>query len=176
MRAQRVREAENRVEMQTGKWTAEGAAKSWIYFQPSTLRRRAYVRCRRYAGISQSAWNHSMNQGVTGVRSEIATDIGAMVNLVKEESDIPCAVCGRIREINEKRDSVKKRKPSVKESFILSQTVFFFWLQKPCSVVNALGWWQLIQFCRMVISLRADYPLHFAQKLFFYFCLRLGIT
>ena len=30
--------------------------------------------------------------GVTGVRSEITTDIGAMVNLVKEESDIPCAV------------------------------------------------------------------------------------
>lgn len=29
---------------------------------------------------------------VTGVRSEITTDIGAMVNLVKEESDIPCAV------------------------------------------------------------------------------------
>jgi tryptophan synthase alpha chain len=46
--------------------------------------------------------------GVTGVRSEITTDIGAMVNLIKEESDIPCAVCGRIREINEKRDSVKK--------------------------------------------------------------------
>ena len=76
-----------------------------------------------------------MNQGVTGVRSEITTDIGAMVNLVKEESDIPCAVCGRIREIHERRDSVKK------EPFILSQTVFFFWLQKPCSVVNALGWW-----------------------------------
>ena len=35
-----------------------------------------------------------MNQGVTGVRSEIATDIGAMVNLVKEDSDIPCAGCG----------------------------------------------------------------------------------
>ena len=34
-----------------------------------------------------------------------------------------------------------KGKPSVKEFFILSQTVFFFWLQKPCSVVNALGWW-----------------------------------
>ena len=46
-----------------------------------------------------------MNQGVTGVRSEITTDIGAMVNLVKEESDIPC---GRIREIHERRDSVKK--------------------------------------------------------------------
>ena len=29
---------------------------------------------------------------VTGVRSEITTDISAMVNLVKEESDIPCAV------------------------------------------------------------------------------------
>lgn len=141
MRAQKVREAENRVEMQAAQWTADGAAKNWIYFQPSTLRRRAYVSCRRYAGISQSAWNHSMNQGGTGVRSEITTDIGAMVNLIKEESDIPCAVCGRIREINEKRDSVKKRKPSVKESFILSQTVFFFWLQKPCSVVNALGWW-----------------------------------
>lgn len=81
-----------------------------------------------------------MNQGGTGVLSEITTDIGAMVNLVKGESDIPCAVYGRIREIHEKRDSVKK-KPSVKESFILSQTVFFFWLQKPCSVVNALGWW-----------------------------------
>ena len=60
------------------------------------------------AGISQSAWNHSMNQGGTGVQSEITTDIGAMVNLIKEESDIPCTVCGRIREIHEKRDSVKK--------------------------------------------------------------------
>ena len=30
--------------------------------------------------------------GVTGVRSEITTDIGAMVSLVKEERDIPCAV------------------------------------------------------------------------------------
>ncbi|WP_288702926.1 hypothetical protein [uncultured Clostridium sp.] len=49
-----------------------------------------------------------MNQGVTGVRSEITTDIGAMVNLVKEESDIPCTVCGRIREIYERRDSEKK--------------------------------------------------------------------
>ena len=49
-----------------------------------------------------------MNQGVTGVRSEITTDIGAMVNLVKEKSDIPCAVCSRIREIHERRDSVKK--------------------------------------------------------------------
>ncbi len=30
--------------------------------------------------------------GVTGVRSEITTDIGAMVRLVKENRDIPCAV------------------------------------------------------------------------------------
>ncbi len=30
MRAQRVREAENRIEMQVAKWTAEGAAKSHI--------------------------------------------------------------------------------------------------------------------------------------------------
>jgi len=30
--------------------------------------------------------------GVTGVRSEITTDIGAMIELVKEEKDIPCAV------------------------------------------------------------------------------------
>lgn len=30
--------------------------------------------------------------GVTGVRSEITTDIGAMVGLVKEARDIPCAV------------------------------------------------------------------------------------
>ena len=30
--------------------------------------------------------------GVTGMRTEITTDIGAMVRLVKEETDIPCAV------------------------------------------------------------------------------------
>ena len=30
--------------------------------------------------------------GVTGVRSNITTDIGAMVKLVKETQDIPCAV------------------------------------------------------------------------------------
>lgn len=30
--------------------------------------------------------------GVTGMRSQITTDIGAMVKLVKEEKDIPCAV------------------------------------------------------------------------------------
>ncbi len=30
--------------------------------------------------------------GVTGVRSEITTDIGAMVKLVKENTDVPCAV------------------------------------------------------------------------------------
>ena len=30
--------------------------------------------------------------GVTGVRSEITTDVGAMVRLVKQEKDIPCAI------------------------------------------------------------------------------------
>ena len=30
--------------------------------------------------------------GVTGVRSEITTDIGAMVKLVKENTNVPCAV------------------------------------------------------------------------------------
>ena len=30
--------------------------------------------------------------GVTGTRSEITTDIGAMVRLVREETEIPCAV------------------------------------------------------------------------------------
>lgn len=30
--------------------------------------------------------------GVTGARAEITTDIGAMIRLVKEETDIPCAV------------------------------------------------------------------------------------
>ena len=38
MRAQRVREGESRVEMQASKWTAE-----------------AYVSCREYEGIPQSA-------------------------------------------------------------------------------------------------------------------------
>ena len=54
MRAQRVREGESRVEMQIVKWTAEGAVKD--IYQLSILRRRAYVSCRKYAGISQSAW------------------------------------------------------------------------------------------------------------------------
>ena len=30
--------------------------------------------------------------GVTGVRSEITTDIGAMVKLIRASSDLPCAV------------------------------------------------------------------------------------
>ena len=32
------------------------------------------------------------SMGVTGVRKEITTDVGAMVKLVKEVKDIPCAV------------------------------------------------------------------------------------
>lgn len=30
--------------------------------------------------------------GVTGVRSNITTDVGAMVSLVKQAKDIPCAI------------------------------------------------------------------------------------
>ena len=30
--------------------------------------------------------------GVTGMRTEITTDVGAMVKLVKQEKNIPCAV------------------------------------------------------------------------------------
>lgn len=54
MRAQRVREAESRIEMQVAKWTAEAQSKD--------LRIRvlcdvwAYVSCRRYVSILQSAW------------------------------------------------------------------------------------------------------------------------
>ena len=54
MRAQRVREAESRIEMQVAKWTAEGTVKG--FENPSTLRREAYVSCRRYVSILQSAW------------------------------------------------------------------------------------------------------------------------
>ena len=36
-------------------------------FLPSTLRRRAYVSCRRYVSISQSARDISVNQGGTAV-------------------------------------------------------------------------------------------------------------
>lgn len=58
MRAQRVRDAENRIELQIAKWTAEGAVKgreTFVFPWLSILRRKAYVSCRRYVGISQSA-------------------------------------------------------------------------------------------------------------------------
>ena len=54
MRAQRIREGESRVEMQSAKWAVEGAVKS-DKSQLSILRRRAYVSCREYTGIPQSA-------------------------------------------------------------------------------------------------------------------------
>ena len=53
MRAQRIREGESRVEMQSAKWAVEGAVKS-DKSQLSILRRRAYVSCRKFEGISQS--------------------------------------------------------------------------------------------------------------------------
>ncbi|MBQ1312737.1 MAG: tryptophan synthase subunit alpha [Blautia sp.] len=45
--------------------------------------------------------------GVTGVRSRITTDIGAMVKLVKEEKDIPCAVGFGISTPEQARDMAK---------------------------------------------------------------------
>ena len=53
MRAQRVREGESRAEMQSAKWTAEGTVKG--FFIRVLCDVRAYVSCRGYAGISQSA-------------------------------------------------------------------------------------------------------------------------
>lgn len=52
MRAQRVREAESRIEKQSVKWTAEGTGKgsSRVFCDV-----KAYVSCRRYAGISLRA-------------------------------------------------------------------------------------------------------------------------
>lgn len=67
MRAQRVREGESRIEMQVAKWTAEGTVKGTDCIgrkqgtEDTTIRVlcdvRAYVSCRRYVGISQSAWD-----------------------------------------------------------------------------------------------------------------------
>ena len=54
MRAQRVREGESRVEMQSAKWTAEGTVKG-RYFVRVLCDVEAYVSCRGYAGILQSA-------------------------------------------------------------------------------------------------------------------------
>lgn len=50
MRLQRVRGAESRVEMQTDKWTIEGAVKSGFSFE-SILRRNACVRGEGCVGI-----------------------------------------------------------------------------------------------------------------------------
>lgn len=50
--------------------------------------------------------------GVTGVRSEIKTDIGKMVQSIKEVTDVPCAVGfginnpKQVREISEVADGV----------------------------------------------------------------------
>ena len=58
MRPQRVRDGGIRMEMQIVKWTAEGAVKGYdckMIIRLSILRREAYVSCREYVGISQSA-------------------------------------------------------------------------------------------------------------------------
>ena len=63
MRAQRVRGGENRIEMQTVKWTAEGMGngKRQVFHDV-----KVYVSYRRYAGISQRVWSKKIiNQGGT---------------------------------------------------------------------------------------------------------------
>ena len=42
--------------------------------------------------VIQGANLRALSGGVTGMRSQITTDIGAMVELVKAQKDIPCAV------------------------------------------------------------------------------------
>ena len=54
MRAQRVRGGESRIEMQDIKWTAEGTGKDIFGYQVF-CDVRAYVSCREYTGIPQSA-------------------------------------------------------------------------------------------------------------------------
>ena len=46
--------------------------------------------------------------GVTGVRSEITTDIAAMVELVKKQKEIPCAVGFGISTPEQAKDMAKK--------------------------------------------------------------------
>ncbi len=52
----------------------------------------SHDRIRMIAGEADGFVYCVSSLGVTGVRSEITTDIGAMVRLVKEVRDIPCAV------------------------------------------------------------------------------------
>lgn len=63
MRAQRVREGESRVEMQSAKWTAEGTVKG--FFIRVLCDVRAYVSCRGYAGIPLRVQVLPVKQGGT---------------------------------------------------------------------------------------------------------------
>ncbi len=67
MRPQRVREGESRMEMQTAKWTAEGAVNR-NPGSPLSCDVKAYVSCRRYVSISlsvrtirKSRWHRGRN-------------------------------------------------------------------------------------------------------------------
>ena len=57
MRAQRVREAESRIEMQVAKWTAGAQSKDLRIRVLCDV--KAYVSCRRYVSILQSAWERT---------------------------------------------------------------------------------------------------------------------
>ena len=52
----------------------------------------SHERIRMIAGEAKGFLYLVSSLGVTGVRKEITTDIGEMVALVREASDIPCAV------------------------------------------------------------------------------------
>lgn len=52
----------------------------------------SHERIKRIAGDAQGFVYCVSSLGVTGTRTQITTDIGAMVKLVKEVKDIPCAV------------------------------------------------------------------------------------
>lgn len=54
MRIQRVRAAENRIEMQAVKWTAEGIVKGMFYHCRVLYDVKAYVSCRGYNCILQA--------------------------------------------------------------------------------------------------------------------------
>lgn len=52
----------------------------------------SHERIRMIAKEAQGFLYCVSSMGVTGTRNEITTDIGAMINIAKEETDIPCAV------------------------------------------------------------------------------------
>ena len=69
-----------------------GACKAHGVALVSLIAPTSKERISRIAGDADGFVYCVSSLGVTGVRSEITTDIGAMVELVKKSKDIPCAV------------------------------------------------------------------------------------